>query len=444
MTADSAPKRRLETWKEVATFLRKDERTVKRWEAERGLPIHRLPGTGRSRIFAIVSELEVWRDGLGAEPAPATTAPQRAPISAPRRKRIWGTTLTGLVVIASLAVTAGAVFVANGVMARLRPPPLDAQRQYLAASDDWAKRTPDSLNRAVAEYNAAIALDPNYAEAYAGLASTYDLMREYTHVPAAQAYPLARAAAEHALALNNRVARAHAALAFADYWGFWDPVAARREFDRAIELDPRSPIAQSWYATSLSASGDQVGALTHIDAALKLDPSSPAIASDRGLILFLDGRDGDGLAALTAVEQAHPDFVSAHAYLADYYFNRARFADFLAEAERVAELTDDQESLKTLAAAQQALASGGPAAFMQTLTAEDLERFRNGQLSAYTMATVYARGGDQAHALAFLRLSLDRHESELMAAKADQSFAGLRNQPEFERILAQARPLDES
>ena len=122
-----------------------------------------------------------------------------------------------------------------------RPAPLEAQRLYLAGMDDWARRTPASLNRAVGEFNAAIARDGDYAEAYAGLAGCYDLLREYTLMPSSQAFPLAKAAAERALVLDDRLAGAHASLGFADFYGYWDTASARREFARAIALDPGAP-----------------------------------------------------------------------------------------------------------------------------------------------------------------------------------------------------------
>ena len=76
-------KARLETWKEVAAFFGRDERTVKRWEAERGLPIHRLPGGARSRIYAEVEELERWLGGAGEPDGGAVQA------GGPARRKRW-------------------------------------------------------------------------------------------------------------------------------------------------------------------------------------------------------------------------------------------------------------------------------------------------------------------------------------------------------------------
>jgi tetratricopeptide (TPR) repeat protein len=393
MAAEFGAKTRLETWKEVAAFFRKDVRTVKRWEAERGLPIHRFPGAGRSRIFAVVAELEAWRDGAnldaGAPRGPQVEkedAPTSADVVRPAKALPWVRSLLVVGMTVATVVAILAVADAKLIGARARPPPLEAQRAFLAASDDWAKRTPESLGRALAEYNTAIALDPDYAEAYAGLASTYDILREYTHMPPAQAYPLARAAARRALALDDRVASAHTALAFAEYWGFWNEAAARREFERAIALDPRSPTAQHWYATFLSGIGDQRDALAHINAAQALDPASTSVAADRGVILVVAGHPGEGLAALAA--------------------------------------------------------DGGPRAFLHALTERQLERFRNGQVSAFSVARLYALMGDQARALAFLRLSLERRESDLMDVRANEAFKTLRTRPEFAAIVAGATPLD--
>jgi Tfp pilus assembly protein PilF len=441
MTAESAEKTRLETWKEVAAFFRKDERTVKRWEAERGLPIHRLPGGARSRIFAVVSELEAWRDGADLDAAPN----EAAPVAQPTRvlpSWSWPRSLLALGAVLAVAAVVFAVLNTNRILARMRPPPLEAQRAFVAASDDWALRTPESLDRAVSEYNAAIARDPDYAEAYAGLASTYDILREYTHMPPAQAYPLARAAARRALALDDHLASAHAALAFAEYWGFWNEAVARREFQRAIALDPRSATAQHWYATFLAAVGDERGALAHINAAQALDPTSSAVATDRGLIQILAGDPGGGVATLQAQEQAHPDSTSAHLYLAEYDLNRGAYADYLAETRTTDELTNDDEDLKTVYLAQQSLASGGPTSFLRTLTERQAARFRDGQVSAYSVACLYALSGDQARALAYLRISLDRRETGLMAARGDAALVSLRTRPAFASIITSATPLD--
>ena len=210
---------------------------------------------------------------------------------------------TAMVTAAVTIVALFAVVLLRDPLRRLaaRPPPLAAQRLYLAGMDDWAKRTPAGLNRAVTEFSAAIARDPDYGEAYAGLAITYDLLREYTLMPSSQAYQLATAAAQRALALDDRLSYAHAALGFAEFYGSRKTSAARSEFRRAVELDPRNETAHHWRATFLMTLGDVAGARREIEAAWALNPGSLAIAADRAFILYANGKTAEAVGNLKAL-----------------------------------------------------------------------------------------------------------------------------------------------
>ena len=111
------------------------------------------------------------------------------------------------------------------------------------------------MNKSVDYFTQAIVHDPNYAPAYVGLANSYNLLREYTLMPASEAYPRALAAARRAVELDDQSSEAHASLAFALYYGTWDAAGAEREFRRAIELNPNSAVAHHWYATYLATLG---------------------------------------------------------------------------------------------------------------------------------------------------------------------------------------------
>ena len=127
----------------------------------------------------------------------------------------------------------------------------EAEEFYLKGRYYWEKRTPDSLNKAVDSFTQAIVHDPSYAPAYVGLADCYNLLREYTVMPASEAYPRALAAAKKAVELDDRSSEAHASFAFASFFGMWDAATADREFRRALELNPSNAIAHHWYATYL-------------------------------------------------------------------------------------------------------------------------------------------------------------------------------------------------
>ncbi|HEY1879916.1 MAG TPA: tetratricopeptide repeat protein [Caulobacteraceae bacterium] len=433
MNAPERPLGRLESWKAVAAYFGRDERTVRRWEAERGLPIRRLPGGGRSRIFADVSEIEAWRRGGGADEA-------AKPPRTPRFLKRW--LYLGVVAAATAAaIVIGVLWLGLGFKARLGPPPIAAQRLYVEGEEAWAQRSPASLNQALDDFNAATRIDPDYAEAWVGLAKTYDLIREYTLVPEAQAFQLARAAAQRALKLDNRLAGAHTALAFADYWGYWDAAAARREFQRGIELDPKSSLAHHWYATFLPSQGDFAGALREIARARKLDPNSRAIRADQGELLIQAGRVDEALTDLRAAEAADPGFRSPHTYLANYYFLHGPEAEYVRECDTLADVIHDASGKAECDVARRGLATGGRRGMLEALLASRLEQLRVGGATACSVAGLYNLLGDKAQALALLRQGLSRHEGDMLGLRADGRFVSLRGDPEFQAIVREMKPL---
>ena len=450
-------KARLQTWKEVAAFFDKDERTVKRWEAERGLPIHRLPGGARSRIYAEVSELQAWLSGgpgavadadAADEPGGGPTAAE-APRSGMLRSLALAGVLVGALVLASLGFAAyrtgwlGSSRQADAVAASDQPPSLAAQRLYLAGMDDWSRRTPDSLHRAVEEFSQAIRLSPSYAEAYVGLANCYNLLREFTLMPAGQAYPLAKAAAVHALAINERLASAHAALAFVEAWWDWDLPAARREFQRAIELQSGSDLNHHWYATFLSSRGEFTSALEEFRKAEALNPTSLAIRADHGLVLYQAGRRPEGLAMLLGVEKADPNFLSPHNYLSGIYLAEGREQDFLREAAIAARLTDDRQRMAIIESARAGLARGGRGGMLQAMLGEELRQYQYGALPAYTVADTYALLGDRDRALAYLQTSIERREENAAGVGGDVAFYPMHGLQRYQMLVARIRPAHE-
>ena len=145
------------------------------------------------------------------------------------------------------------------------------------------------MNQAVDYFTQAIVHDPNYAQAYVGLADCYNLLREYSAMPPEEAYPRALAAAKKAVELDDSSAEAHTSLAFATFYGSFDAAGAEREFRRALALNPSDARAHHWYATSLFAEGRYAEALSQIEMAQQLDPASSAILADKGLILLYAG-----------------------------------------------------------------------------------------------------------------------------------------------------------
>src|SRR5215831_17063780 len=260
---------RLDSWKEIAGFFARDERTVKRWEKERGLPVHRLPGGGRGTVFAYTEELSAWLQSSqtlsdSGRALAATEPPEKAeksPLTPDTEASGWmsdnAVRRWGLMTFAVLAICLG--FYGLGHFIQIRSvqghvlPNIsfsrnvssrhEAEDLYLKGRYHWAKRTALDLTQAADYFAAATQRDPSYAAAYAGLADTYNLLREYSSMPASQAFPLALAAAQKAVQLDDGLAEAHRALAFTKFHWQWDMQGGEREFQRAIALNPNDAVA---------------------------------------------------------------------------------------------------------------------------------------------------------------------------------------------------------
>jgi DNA-binding winged helix-turn-helix (wHTH) protein/Tfp pilus assembly protein PilF len=277
----------------------------------------------------------------------------------------------------------------------LRTANAEAEQFYLKGRFYWEKRTPDGLNKAVDFFTQAIVHDPNYAPAYVGLADSYNLMREYTLMPASEAYPRALAAAKQAVELDDRSSEAHASLAFALFWGVWDAVSAEREFRRAIELNPNNAVAHHWYATYLSAVGRHAESVVEIERAQALDPASKAIVADKGALLLAAGRRDEGVALLKQLAAAEPDFVSPHRYLKGADFDSGDYAGYLEEWRKEAHLMRDASSLKMVEAAENGFATGGEPGMLRNTLATQRKLYDKGQSSAYLVAETAALLGER-------------------------------------------------
>ena len=364
--ADRADER-LDGWKAIARHFGRDERTVKRWEA-RGLPVRRVPGGGpRAAVYAHTGELGRWLNAQGplpeeaevpgadlgpaADPDPSRPViVERAPAPPPRPARRWRVPLA---VGASLALV-GAVAAAR-LGGRSYPGPQStaafdpqARDHYLSGMAAWRLRTPASLAQARDDFGAAIAREPGYAAAYAGLANTYLLLREFGSMPDAEAYARADTAADTALKLDPGLAAAHRAKAFVLYWSKHDSPAAFTEFDKAAALAPNEALTWHWRATALQNDGRLPEALATIEHARALDPTSTAILADEGLLLHFAGRTGEARVRLARVVSLDPTNVAAHRYLAAIARSEGRMEDYRRETHLSAEMRGMAASDKAL------------------------------------------------------------------------------------------------
>lgn len=430
--------RRLDTWKEIATFFGCDERTVKRWEASRGLPVRRIPNGTRSNVFAYEGELQSW---LHSERKTAAL-----PGAAPDRVVPGGFLRAAALVVAALVIGAIALVSIRFLpadTAKVAPPAAghshrpgpEALAFYRAGLFEWQSRTPAGLRHAVDDFTQAIVRDPQYAEAYAGLAQCYELLREYTTMTPDYAFPRAKAAADRAIALDPSLAEAHLALAFEEFYWSHNSSVARREFERAIALAPGNAVAHHWYATYLLEMAEFPRAIGEIDRAAALDTESVAIQADKGLILFYAGRHEESSALLRRLEQTQPNFASTHRYLARLDLAQDDDAGYLRELSLAADAMEDADGRSMLSAGVRGLKTSGRAGMLRAMlnVAEPLAH--DGKGSAYAIATMHAELGDTSAAMGWLRQSLSRGEVEIAGIAIEPGFRAMRGMPEFRALV---------
>ena len=470
--------RRLIGWKSIGQFLRCTERTARRWEAYRGMPVHRIPGGGRSSVWATPEELNSWLQALpseiqatlraeatsdgassaatadssafadvaaaahpSAETGRATLAPPTPPAEAARQRRpVW---VIGAVLVTALGV--GGLMMWNSAhrspsaTALTTRGPYDdnpqARETYMTARFELATRSAESLAAAERTFRELTEGYPDRAAGWSGLADTYLLEREFGAMSDEVAYSHAERAARTALALDPKLADAWLDQAFVAWWWHGDAATAFKDFDTALQLDPRSAKALHWYATALYAHGDYEKALLTIGRARELDPNNRAIIADEAWLHFGSGERTTGLTTLERLVQVDRSFESPHFYLAQAYLVMGRDADFLREARLAAELREQAEAIDVLRLAEQRFLAGGRDAMLEQLAASEAERYGRGTGSAVVVAEYRALANDRDGMLKWLTTAENTHDHNLPTLRGYPEFAAYRSDPEFVKIV---------
>lgn len=187
--------------------------------------------------------------------------------------------------------------------------------------------------QAVEYLNRAIALDPNYAPAQASLAIAYAQMGFLSIVPRNEASHKAKEAAERALALDDTLAEAHTALAYATFLFDWDWHGSDIEFRRSLELNPNSADAHLLYSLYLTFSGRFDDAIRENQVAIRLDPLNAFVNFNLGWTYYIARRYAEGISFMQDLQRRHPDYPYAHHHLAALYAGLGKCSDALVEAE---------------------------------------------------------------------------------------------------------------
>ena len=312
---------------------------------------------------------------------------------------------------------------------------VEAYQAYLQGRYHLYRYSVEGLKRGIESLNRAIALEPNYALAYAGLAEAYS-MYAGLQLASGEALPKARAAAARALEIDDRLAEAHSALGMAKHSFEWDWTGAEREYRRAIELNPSYAAAHDWYGFYLALMGRAEEATRELERAVELDPLSPAFRSDLGEVFRFARRYDAAIENDQKAIQMDPNFWLAYLLLAAAYGDKSDFPAALAALEKGRSVENNTQLLILEA---RILARAGQTARARKLTRELEEMAKRAPVPAAFMGQLYGALGDKDRAFEWLEKGFREREAFMPFLKVDPGFDPLRSDPRFADLLRRLR-----
>jgi TolB-like protein/DNA-binding winged helix-turn-helix (wHTH) protein/Tfp pilus assembly protein PilF len=314
-----------------------------------------------------------------------------------------------------------------------RPVNPEAHELYLKGRFFWNKRDPQGFAKASDYFQQAIAKDPNYAPAYAGLADVYALSGGFNVIPVSEVMPRAKAAAERALQLDPNLAEAHASLGLIAPFNNWNWAEAKEHYERAIALNPNYATAHHWYAEGyLIPMGRVDDALVQIRQAQKLDPLSAVIATDTGKELYFARRYDEAILELRRALEIDPNFVSAHNWISDSLLEEGKYPEAIAELEKTKTFREQRVYIRQTAYLH---ARMGKRAQAESELAKALELSSDKPVSSGAVALTYAALGDKDKAFLWLEKAYRENSSFMTSLRFWSVFDPLRSDPRFADLL---------
>ncbi len=301
----------------------------------------------------------------------------------------------------------------------------EAYEAYLKGRYYWNRRTGADLLKAIEQFQLAIARDPQYALAYAGLAETYAVQETNAAVPPRTAAPKAEASATKALALDDTLAGAYAALGLMKSFSDWNWPEGERMFQQALAREPGYATAHHWYANSLLARGRFEQAEAELKRAQELDPLSLPIANSLGETYYYARQNDRCIAQAKAILELDPHSGYVYRLLSWAYRQKGMYQEAEAALPRQGDVAYDRALI---------YAAAGRREEARKLT-DEVRQSASATNSPFAIAVLYAALGDKQAAFAWLEQAYNAHQSDLVSLKVEPSFDPLRSDPRFADLL---------
>ncbi|MCH7747570.1 MAG: protein kinase [Acidobacteria bacterium] len=311
---------------------------------------------------------------------------------------------------------------------------LEAYHFYLKGRYHLNQRTEDALNRGIQFFEEAIARDPNYAGAYAGLADGYTLLGPAGYGET-QSHTMARArtCAMRALELDDQLAEAHSALGFLLFRLDWDWTHAETELRRAIQLNAGYAPAHHRLALALVVQGRSDEAVSEISRAVELDPLSLIYNTAKGRVLYFARQYDLAFAQFTRTRELEPHFAQTHFDFGMAYAQRGQFDEAIAEFEKGFALSTRR--LLMVSVLGNIYGTAGRLSDAESILEELREVSRRQEVPSLYFALVYVALGDTARAIDALQQACEEHTGVMVYLKVEPMWDSLRSDSRFQDLL---------
>jgi TolB-like protein/Flp pilus assembly protein TadD len=308
----------------------------------------------------------------------------------------------------------------------------EAYEAYLKGRYHWNRRSAEGLGKAIQYFQQAIAKDPTYPAAYAGLADCLSILGWWSYVSPDDGCGKAKGLAQKALEMDSSLAEAHTSLAWATMLYDHNFALAEKEFERSIELNPRYATGHQWFGLYLALMGRYEEGYTELKRATRLDPH-PIVNQSLGFVLFFAGRYDQAIEQFEKALELDPGLAQAHCVLGLTYVYKGMHEAAIAAGQKAVELS--QGAPLFVACLGLAYAEAGYWEEAQKILGQLNELSKQRYVTPYVLARIYAALGKKDEALGWLETGYRERTALMVCLKTDQRFDELRSDPRFQDLL---------
>jgi TolB-like protein/Flp pilus assembly protein TadD len=308
----------------------------------------------------------------------------------------------------------------------------EAQEAFLRGRFFWGMRSEEALLKALAFFEQALSLDPNFGRAYSGIADCCGLLCWFGTQEPREAGPRAAKAARRALELDGAQSEAHASMALVFNWFDWNWKSAEDEFRRAIGLNPSYAPAHHWYSSYLNSLGRVDEARTELQRARECDPLSLIISMSAADPYFFSRQYDRAIEHLEAVLEHAPRFAPAFFNLGRVHAAKGMYEEAIVAFEKAAQLSGNREAFPALA---HAYAKGGREAEARSILEEMRKESSGRHIAAPLLARIHLGLGEKDRAIERLRQGLEERSLWMTMLKMDPVYDEIREDTRFRELV---------